>query len=44
MITHKTHYNDNYNDNILFDHDIHIEITIFTSLENQIINCFGDYY
>ncbi len=32
------------NDNILFDHNVQIEITIFKSLENQIINLSGDYY
>ncbi len=36
--------NDNDNDNILFDYNVQIEITIFNSLENQIINWFGDYY
>ncbi len=30
--------NDNDNDNILFDHNLQIEITIYNSLENQIIN------
>ncbi len=34
----------NDNDNILFDHNVQIEITIFNSLENQIINLSGDYY
>ncbi len=29
---------DNDNDNILFDHNLQIEITIYNSLENQIIN------
>ncbi len=28
----------NDNDNVLFDHNVQIEITIFNSLENQIIN------
>ncbi len=35
---------DNDNDNILFDHNVQIEITIFNSLENQVINWSGDYY
>ncbi len=35
---------DNDNDNILFDHNVQIEITIFKSLENEIINCSGHYY
>ncbi len=30
--------NDNDNDNILFDHNLQIEVTIYNSLENQIIN------
>ncbi len=30
--------NDNDNDNILFDDNLQIEITIYNSLENQIIN------
>ncbi len=30
--------NDNDNDNILFGHNLQIEITIYNSLENQIIN------
>ncbi len=29
---------DNDKDNILFDHNLQIEITIYNSLENQIIN------
>ncbi len=29
---------DNDNDNILFDHNLQIEITIYNSLEKQIIN------
>ncbi len=33
----------NDNDNILVDHNVQIEITIFNSLENQIINWSGDY-
>ncbi len=33
---------DNDNDNILFDHNLQIEITIFNSLENQITNRSGD--
>ncbi len=39
-------YNDNNNDNdnILFDHNVQIKITIFNSLENQIMNWSGDYY
>ncbi len=32
------------NDNILFDHNIQIEIIMYNSLENQIINWSGDYY
>ncbi len=36
--------NNNDNDKILFDHNVQIEITIFNSLENQIINWSGDYY
>ncbi len=36
--------NDNDNDNILFDHNIQIEIIMYNSLENQIINWSGDYY
>ncbi len=36
--------NDNDNDNILSDHNVKIEITIFNSLENQIINGSGEYY
>ncbi len=27
---------------ILFDHNLQIEITIYNSLENQIINCSGE--
>ncbi len=34
----------NDNDNILFDHNVQIEITIYNCLENQIINWSGDYY
>ncbi len=34
----------NDNDNLLFDHNIQIEIIIYNSLENQIINWSGDYY
>ncbi len=33
--------NGNDNDNIVFDHNIHIKITIYTILENQIINWSG---
>ncbi len=36
--------NDNDNDNILFDHNIQIEIIMYNSLENQIIDWSGDYY
>ncbi len=36
--------NGNDNDNILFDHNVQIEITIFNSLENQIINWSRHYY
>ncbi len=32
----------NDNDNILFDHNVQIEIKIYNSLENQIINLSGD--
>ncbi len=32
------------NDNILFDHNIQIEIIMYNSLENQIIDWSGDYY
>ncbi len=35
---------DNDNDNILFDHNIQIEIIMYNSFENQIINWSGDYY
>ncbi len=35
---------DNDNDNNLFDHNIQIEIIMYNSLENQIINWSGDYY
>ncbi len=35
---------DNDNDYILFNHNAQIEIIIYTSLENQIINWPGDYY
>ncbi len=34
----------NDNDNILFNHNVQIEITTFNSLENQVINLSGDYY
>ncbi len=34
----------NDNDYILFDYNVQIAITIFNSLENQIINWSGDYY
>ncbi len=36
--------NDNDYDNILFDHNIQIEIIMYNSLENQIIDWSGDYY
>ncbi len=36
--------NDNDNDNILFEDNIQIEIIMYNSLENQIINWFIDYY
>ncbi len=36
--------NDIDNDNILSDHNIQIEIIMYNSLENQIINWSGDYY
>ncbi len=32
------------NDNILFNHNIQIEIVMYNSLENQIIDWSGDYY
>ncbi len=32
------------NDNILFYQNVQIEIIIYNSLENQIINWSGDYY
>ncbi len=35
---------DNDNDNILFDHNIQIEIIMYNSLDNQIIDWSGDYY
>ncbi len=38
------HKRDNDNDNILFDDNIQIEIIMYNSLENQIINWSGDYY
>ncbi len=38
------HDNDNDNGNILFDHNVQIEIRIFNSLESQIINWSGDHY
>ncbi len=40
----KVLHNDNDNDNILFDHHVQIKITIFNSLENQIINWSVDYH
>ncbi len=42
MITWQDDNDDN--DNILFDHNVQIEITIFNNLENQITNCSGDYH
>ncbi len=36
--------NDYDNDNNLFDHNIQIEIIMYNSLENQIIDWSGDYY
>ncbi len=36
--------NGNDNDNILFDHNIEIEIIMYNSLKNQIIEWSGDYY
>ncbi len=36
--------NDKDNDNILFDYNVLIEITIFNSLENKIKNWSGHYY
>ncbi len=44
MLFSSWHLNDNDNDNILFDHNIQIEIIMYNSLENQIINWSGDYY
>ncbi len=35
---------DNDNDNILVDHNIEIEIIMYNSLKNQIIDWSGDYY
>ncbi len=32
------------NDNNLFNHNIQIEIIMYNSLQNQIINWSGDYY
>ncbi len=40
----KFHDNDNDNGNILFDHNMQIEIIMDNSLENQIIDWSGDYY
>ncbi len=34
-------YGTNDNNNILFDHNLQIEITIYNSLDNQIINTIG---
>ncbi len=36
--------NDNDNNNVLFDHNIEIEIIIYNNLENQITDWSGDYY
>ncbi len=36
--------NDDVNGNILLDHNIQIEIIMYNSLENQIIDVSGDYY
>ncbi len=36
--------NDNDNNAILFDKNVQIEITMYNSLSNQIINLSGDYY
>ncbi len=44
LISLSPHDDNNDNDNILFDHNVQIEITIFNSLENQIINWSGYYY
>ncbi len=38
------YYDNGDNDNILFDQNVQIEIIIYNSLENQIINWSGDYY
>ncbi len=38
LMTQKRTIRNNDNDNILFDHNLQIEITIYNSLENQIIN------
>ncbi len=43
MLYWKKNDYDNDNDNILFDHNIQIEITMYNSLENQIIDWSGDY-
>ncbi len=43
-ISHVDDNDDNNNDNILFDHNIQIEIIMYNSLENQIINWSTDYY
>ncbi len=37
-------YDNDDNDNILFDHNIQIEIMMYNSLENQIVDWSGDYY
>ncbi len=38
------YYDNGDNDNILFDQNVQIEIIIYNSLENQIINWSGYYY
>ncbi len=43
MMVHVYNYNDNDND-ILFDNNLQILLTIYNSLENQIINWSGDHY
>ncbi len=40
----KKKHSANDNDNILFDHNIEIEIIMYNSLKNLIIDWSGDYY
>ncbi len=44
LVRIKLDNDENDNNNILFDHNIQIEIIMYNSLENQIINWSGDYY